>query len=243
MRLLAPLLVLSLVILLGCVPVYGVMVRPSVEAAPSQDVVYKNGMVIATSKAPHSEVLLEPVAGATGRYRASERVGYIVSIKNLSSSRIEVSESSVTASANGAAVHVFLASEIEDEIHGSAAWAQAFNFIGGVLEASGTRSVAARSVVANQTAANASAISGGERSQVGALATWALQRTTLEPGESVVGGVSAYAPRTQVCTRTVKYPESDVSHRVGGACQWTVSIKVGGDIHVFKIGEAIEELR
>jgi hypothetical protein len=247
--------------MLGCAGSMGPMLRPSAQAQPNQDVIYRAGMVIVTSKEPGSEVMIEPVAGPTGRYKLGDRVGYVVSIRNLSSHRIEVSEASVSATANSQPAHVFRATEIEDQIRKQEAWAQALNFVVGVAEGATSRSGFGKVLAAERTAARSGAIQANATAQGNALGSWALQRTTLEPGEVVTGGVSIDAPRRAACPRYIAYetgatytnaasPRADTNtareaqqgegYRSGGACVWTVSVKVGTDVHTFRLGETLE---
>jgi hypothetical protein len=67
-----------------------------------QDILYKNGIPIILSRAEGSDFAASPQAGPTGRYRVGARVFFMVSVRNLSSRRIEISEASFAAAGNDA---------------------------------------------------------------------------------------------------------------------------------------------
>ncbi len=239
-RLVAAMLALVVV---GCYP--PMMVRPDPVQLEGQDVIYKNGTPIVISKQAASAVVIQPMASATGRYDLRDRVGFVAAIQNLSPKRIEVSEANVSARANGVGTHVMRATEIEDEIRASAAWAQTFNAVAGALVIANSSSSVARYYVAKDTARTASAIDASAQVRAAALAS-ALQRTTLEAGESVVGGISIEAPRVAVCSKdpirenplNTDKPDPYYGRRPG-PCQWIIYVTVGGDRHVIRFNEAL----
>jgi hypothetical protein len=107
------------------------MLRPIPEARPQQDLVYKNGLPIVTSHGMTTTVVVEPIAGPSGRYTVLDTndygvsfVNYAIGIRNLSDKRIEVSEASVYAVADSTPVHVFTAAEIEDQLQSDVEAAQ-----------------------------------------------------------------------------------------------------------------------
>jgi hypothetical protein len=227
-----------LVVLCGCAR--KPMLRPSAQEDSSHDVIYRGGQLFVVSRAPRSSVVLEPVAGATGRYQVEKRVSYVLVISNLGEERVEVSEENVTALANDKATHVFRATEIEDQIHDDSRWEQALNSISGTLQSIGAQSRLERLVVAENTARRAGAIKSGEQTLADHLASWALQRTTLGPGESVIGGVSVDAPRKDACPRYVSTNSQDDWWREPGPCRWRILVRVGAETHTFEVNESME---
>jgi hypothetical protein len=233
------------VLLLGCAQ-RRTMIRAEPVQRPGQDVIYKNGMPIIISKLEGSELVIQPMAGATGRYSMQSRVGFVAAIHNLSARRIEVSEASFAAVASGETMHVLRAAEIEDEIQASAAWAQTFNAVAGAMAMAGTSSPTLRYAVARDIATTSRAIDVSAQIQTGRLAS-ALQRTTLEAGESVIGGISVEAPRDTACSPDPlikeappvnQYSPSNAGRRPG-VCRWTLYVNVGSERHIVQFNETV----
>lgn len=224
----------------GCMPAK--MLRADPVRGDHQDVIYKSGVPIIVSELPNSELVIQPFTTGTGRYDMQSRVRFVLAIRNLGAQRIEVSESNVVAVASGEQTHVVRATEeIEDEIRTVAAWADALNLVAGAMEASSSPRWA-RYEVARNTAATSTAIAASARMQAGRLAS-AIQRTTLEPGESIVGGIAIDAPRSTACSldpvRSDPIRPDIMQERRPGPCDWTLYVSVGGDRHVLRFREAL----
>jgi hypothetical protein len=119
---------LALIALLpGCA-----MTKTMVTAEPvrfqGQDVVYKSGTPIVMSRLEASDVMIGPRVGPAGRYEFGSRIFYMVAVRNRSPARIEVSEASFSATANGSPARVVKAVEIEEAAISDAAWAQSMTY-------------------------------------------------------------------------------------------------------------------
>ena len=216
------------------------MLLPSAREEVGHEVFYRGGQLFVVSRAPRSIVVLEPVAGATGKYKAEKRMGYVLAISNLGEERVEVSEENVTATANDKAARIFRAGEVEDQIRDESEWAQALNLISGTLQSVGAQSGLERLMIAGNTTSRTVAIMSGEQALTDRLASWALQRTTLNPGESVIGGVSVDAPRKEACPRYVSTNGQDDWWREPGPCRWRILVRVGAATHTFEVNESME---
>jgi hypothetical protein len=193
-----------------------------------QDVIYENGLPVTTSSGRESDLIVAPVTSATGRYRISNRLMFMVLIRNRSPNRIEVSEASFTLRTSGALAHTITSVEMEDTIRSQAAWAQAMNGISTALASMnagmyGGRSSAtvhgkgeittvsvtdhaeaqrAQREVAREGATNSAVITARERAALDGLDRM-LQRNTVLPGAEVGGLVVLDIPRSSACTRQV----------------------------------------
>jgi hypothetical protein len=212
--------VLALVAATGCARTLAYM---DPVKAPGQEVLYRDGTPIVLSHGPHSEVVVEPKAGPTGRYRVERRMYFMTAVRNLSGARVEVSEANFTVTGNGGPARVVRAVEIEDEINRSAAWAQVMNAFAGAANSmaaasagtttfSGTVGGAsfsgtahnegaaqqAQRQVAAETAANAAAIRERQGVQHRQL-SYVIQRNTVESGDSIAGVLVVEPPRATAC--------------------------------------------
>lgn len=218
------------------------LLRPSAEAGVSQEVIYKHGLPVVRSVAANSEVVLEPVAQDAGRYRFNEPMGFAVAVWNRGPTNLEFREEDVSVVASEKPVALYRASEIEDRIHDESEWSDAFNAVVGSAGADLARAAGrnARAAV-ERTAAKSTEVRVSDQFQLDNLATWALQRTTLQPGEFVVGGVMVNASRRLVCSPpSSPYPDADQRNRIDSPCAWVVTVRAGEDEHVFRISEAFE---
>jgi hypothetical protein len=124
---------LALIALLPGCAMTATMVTAEPVHFEGQDVVYKGGAPIVMSRLESSDVVIAPRVGPSGRYPAENRIFYMVAIRNRSPGRIEISEASFSATANGSPTWVVRAVEIEDAAISDAAWAQSMNaFAAGV---------------------------------------------------------------------------------------------------------------
>jgi hypothetical protein len=87
------------------------MLRAEATSQDQQDVVYKSGLPVVTSLAAGSEVVVHPAAG---QYPLADRVRYAVAIRNLGKARIEITEGSIRAWANGEPAEVLRPSHVDD---------------------------------------------------------------------------------------------------------------------------------
>jgi hypothetical protein len=67
-----------------------------------------------------------------------------------------------------------------------------------------------------------------------------LQRTTLEPGETVTAGIVLDTTRWLACPTAASRRLNQQSYRVAGPCRWVVTVAVGSDLHSFIFNESIE---
>lgn len=211
--------------------------RPEPEQLANQDIFYRSGIASVASRGSRSTVVARPVTSSTGRYTMKTRIDYVLAIRNSGPDRVDVGEASVTAVANTTPVHVFTAIEIEDLVQRDASVAQTINLVTGALRIYVARSNTQRAAAVEDTVENQWAIEASRQERLGRLSV-ALQRTTLDPGDSVVGVVEVEAERRQVCPHTVVISrENQVQYQEAGPCRWTISVRVGDDVHVFVFNE------
>ena len=103
--------------------------------------------------------------------------------------------------ANSTRVHVFRAARLEEEIRDQTEAAQWANAIAAGLTLLDIKSSFARWRVAREASEDAAAIRARGETESQQLLK-ALQRSTIEPGDIVMGNVYAYLPRDEVCSNT-----------------------------------------
>jgi hypothetical protein len=234
-----------------------------------QDVEYKNGTPTVISRGPRFDVVVTPSTSETGRYEIGTRLGMMIGVRNRSDRRIEVSESSISATGNDAAAPVLKATDIEDSIRRSARWALGMNAVAGALNSmaassAGTTTYSASGAVGgapvhvtgqayNQgaamqaqrdadadTAARANAINAQTSASLGGLAT-AFQRNTIRPGESYVGIAMIEPPRNTACAIRTSGKDGAVL-LLAGPCKLKISVDVDGEVHTFNFNEVAPDL-
>lgn len=244
----------------------GACAAPMARMAPvqrnGQDLVYRNGIPILSSRGARCDVVLAPVTTATGRHEINDRVTFMARIWNHSQARLDVSEASFTFTANGTPTDVVTPAELEDEIRSNAAWARAAvvfaaaaaSFDAGVNGGTTTYSGSvggtpftgraynsgqarqAQYAVATAAGAQVAAISGAEAQQSASLLN-AFQRNTVEPGDAAGGFVVVRAPRFGACSRT---DARGGGYRTPTPCKFNVTFSVAGEKHEFGFDEQFE---
>lgn len=225
------------------------MYRMEPALSPGQDARFSNGAPIISSRGSESIVVVVPLGSATGRHAQDERLGFVVAVKNLQDSRIEVAESNLQVFANGKAARVVLAHEAEDEARRSAALAHAANAIGAAVEmmASSTagptthdgteRRQEARAINA-EARANAENIRAHEQKALAGVAGM-FQRSTVDPGESYAGIVVVEPPHSTAC-RVMAEPSQGYGRPAiyrPGPCAFELIVTIGKDSHRFGFSE------
>jgi hypothetical protein len=220
-----------------------------------QDVIYDNGTPIVLSRGERSDVTVSPVTGSTGRYPISDRVAFLVYIRNRSGERIEVSEGSFKLVASGAPARTVLAIEEEDKVRSQAAWAR-FAAATSAMSAGTTHSVVytgsgnATAVVKtydpgrarSEAAADVAAINAAEQSALADLSHM-LQRNTVLPGGAVGGVVVMALPREDACvqgerpSRPVYGAGVATPAVISVPCTFTLTAEVAKDVHEFHFDE------
>jgi hypothetical protein len=234
MRAQLALLALSLA---GCAP-GGALVKIAPANAAGKDVTWKTGTPMIVSRGERSDVAVMPVAGPTGRYPISDRFSLVVIVTNKSDKRVEVSESSVSVATNKSPARTVLATEVEDTIRTSAAWAQAFNFVATAFLAADTRSTVGRQLLVDSGVRRSAAIDDQEQRGLAAVAKL-FQRTTIEPRESYSGGVTVDFRRSDLCSSSAGYARGARVVRLE-PCAFDVRVECGGEVHEFAFLEEMD---
>jgi hypothetical protein len=224
-----------------------------------QDLVYRNGIPILSSRGERCDVVLAPVTTATGRHEINDRVTFMARVWNHSQARLDVSETSFTFTANGIPTDVVTPAELEDEIRTNAAWARAAVVFaaaaasvdagvnGGATTYSGSvggtpftaqsynvgQARQAQYGAAAAAGVQVTAIAGAEAEQRARLMN-AFQRNTVEPGGAAGGFVVVRAPRFGACSRT---DARGAGYRTPTPCKFNVTFSVAGEKHEFGFNE------
>lgn len=213
-----------------------------------QDTLYANGTPILVSHGSACDVAMQPKASPTGRYPMGEQVMLMVAVYNHSGHRIEVSEASFTARANGFPIRNIPATEIEDDVNSSAAWAQAFNSFSGAVSSMGAglandNRFAARMEqrqVNAETVAKTQAIEERRIVGINQLNT-VLQRNTIEPAHGVAGALVFEVRRRMDCAQLTAAAEpardglpARPAQYAPGPCRLTITADVAGEAHSFE---------
>jgi hypothetical protein len=235
------------VALTGCVAAPPMMARMEPVTAAGQDVRFKNGTPVVFSRGNHFDVAVSPRGGPTGRYRVEQRLAMVVGVRNRSDHRVEVSESSITATGNGTPGRIVTAAEIEDSVLANAALAQDMNALAGALRifAASSAGTTTFTATSQKIGEPGSTIIRGESNDAGAAmqaqrhvaqdtahASEAIrvresnqfasvatlfQRNTIEPGETYAG---------------VLFLEPD-----DVPCKLRLSVSIDGELHQFAFDE------
>ncbi len=201
------LLSLVAILITGCATTRLVRVVP--EPGDGQKKLRGKGTPIVWSEGTESDVAISPKGGATGRYDVVDRkIPFLVFVRNRSDSQIAVSERDFSAGANSWAgasfADVLRASDLEAEMGSDPASEEAANAF-------------ATAVLAH----------AGEQANVGRVSQL-LRATTLDPGDSVAGGIVIERPHLAGCEPGGSVPL---------LCHLWIAVEVAGDMHRFRFVE------